>query len=174
MFTYCKRTKSVPVQERSCAAPYAYHTSDLNTMAGFGKKAPLCASLNQPWVQNRGIPRNLMLIEDAIKGRDRCYQPYCQTDQEDDELQFTTFRPPPVLPRGIPPSAPVPIIEVRGYGGGQGGCDHLASGRGQCGKECRCGDRCQCKGSWRGMGATTKPLFAPAGMAVAPACKISF
>ncbi len=169
MFTYCKRPKSAATEEKSSRLPFAYHTSGLKTVKQFGP-AQLCSSLNQPWVQNRGIPRDLMALEDAIKGRDRTHQPLCQTEPE--ELQFSTFRPPPILPRGIPPSAPVPIIEVKGYGG-SGGCNH--AGRGPfCGNECRCESRCQCKGAWRGMNPTRPIVGAPGIPDISAAYRLSF
>jgi hypothetical protein len=172
MFTYCKRTKTTNNQAKESQMPYAYHTSKLNTLKGFGHQAHMCESLNQPWVQNRGVPRNLLDLEAAIKGRDRSHQPWCQaTENDDEDLKFSTFRPPPVLPKGLPATAPVPLIEVRGYGG-LGSCDHAARGP-SCGSECRCPDRCQCKGAWRGMNVT-KALVGPPGFSAIPSCKIAF
>ncbi len=168
MFSYCKRTKSSSTEEKSATLPFAYHTSKLNTVKGFGRPN-LCPNLHQPFVQNRGIPRRLLDLEDAIKGRDRTHQPLCQVEQE--EVQFSTFRPPPVLPRGIPGTAPVPIIEVRGYGG-SGGCNHAGDGP-TCGNECRCSSRCQCKGPWRGMNPT-RPHIGPAGFCPTEASRIYF
>lgn len=172
MFTYCKRNKSASVDEKSRVLPYEYHASELNTVRGFGKGAHLCSSLNQPWVQNRGIPRSLMDLEDAIKGRDRSHQPLC--NDEPDDLQFSTFRPPLMLPRGMPGAPPAPIIEVRGYGG-SGGCDHVGRQGTTCDNSCQCGSRCQCKGAWRGMNSTGVPRIGPPGMATCvPSARISF
>ena len=169
MFTYCKRGKSGGSTEaKTDQLAYSYHMSKLNTVKGFGTPY-LCQSLNQPWVHNRGVPRDLLALEDAIKGRDRTYHPLCQGEQE--ELSFSTFRPPPVMPRGLPGTAPVPIIEVKGYGGGANGCDHLGQ---SCHDGCMCSSRCQCKGAWRGMNPTGRPQVPYLGMAPAPACRISF
>ena len=168
MFTYCKRVKHNDRDKRN-KDPYNYHMSDLQTMRGFSRGPSICPSLNPPWVNNRGIPRGLLEMEDALKGR--ACQPFCVNEPH--EPRFSTFRPPLVLPKGIPPCAPVPVIELRGYGGA-GDCGHASGRAGFCDDSCHCSARCQCKGPWRGMNATMKPLFGPAGLATASSQKVSF
>jgi hypothetical protein len=175
MFTYCRK-KSSSVRETD--SPYAYHMSKWNTLEGFGKKAHLCQSLPPAWVQGRRIPQDLLVLEGQMRGQGLAYQPYCgpkatidhNGGDEPEGIRFTTFRPPPVLPKGIHPGAPVPTVEVKAYGGGA--CQHVG-GRQPCGGSCACGPSCQCKETFRGMNLT-RPMAGPPGMSLTDGCRFAF
>ncbi len=168
MFSYCKRTTSNPYTH----VPYQYHMSPLQTADGFGKTPMYCQNINVPFVHNRGVPRNLLDLESKLKGQDKSVQPFCANPCNEKDLQFSTFKWLTEQPRpvGPIPCAPVPMIEVKSYGGSA--CNHVG-GQTPCGNACGCSPRCQCKEVWRERNLT-RPYVGQIGMTITPAEKFKF
>lgn len=167
MFSYCKKGKTITTKQSS--APFEYRTSQLNTLSncgGFSRDPSLCQNLYQPYVQNRGIPRDLIFLETTLQGRDKSVQPFCgNAESTDNEIQFSTFREMPIIPRGAPPQ-----INVNVYGGN--GCNHV--GRQQlCGYNCNCPERCSCKEQWKGSNVS-RPMAGQLGVTPLNDCVYKF
>lgn len=165
MFSYCKKNNI----NKDSQFLYDYYVNPLQTAKGFGRDPSLCNNIQMPFVQHRGLPRNLLDAEAKLKGQDPSVQPYCSNQKLEGSLQFSTFgwlqdQP---IPKGPIPSGPVPMIEVKSYGSPQ--CQH-PGGFKPCGGNCGCSHNCQCKDMFH-RNMTSKPALGMLPMTQVPGCK---
>lgn len=138
MFSYCKRATFIDPKTME------YNTSVENTTAG--KRNMLCQGINMGTHLNRGLPRDLIDLETAMRGQNRSLQPYCANEVED--IQFSVFdRAMPRAAFGPLPQAPISVIQTRDVTNTiNAGCYH---GDGNCGADCNHAPMCPCKSQWQ-------------------------
>jgi hypothetical protein len=69
----------------------------------------LCNNIYQSQMYNRGVPGNLIDINSNIRGQNSKLN-HCTEDSET-PLQFSTFRPTPMIPKGSPPCTNVNVFK---------------------------------------------------------------
>ena len=111
MFSYCKRAGLDNTKA------YDYYMSNSPSK---NSSPMLCSSLNPSFVQNRGIPIDLISVDSKLRGQDSSEQPFCSNYDEAEGLQFTTFRDQYLTQRAPIPTAPCASIEPKNFSNDSG------------------------------------------------------